>query len=479
MTSPQDDGDLEATSKFANTNRGPRIRGYGEGTVYEFERRLPSGVLWRGFRAKRSIKHGERTYRIAGQGRTRQEALDSLERNITKKRVALGELPHSHLKLTEADEVRTFERVANEWLLRQKSKIRLNSWKGYSAKVRLYLVPKFGNAAIRLLDSRQLDTYFTVELPNVRSKTGSPLGESSVRSTYWAMHAILQYALKREYIDKNPLLAVDPPQRRKVTKLEEQTLREAAYWVAQHTIKRLQGDENEARWMLAFIGLRQSEALGLQLDSIKKPNKKRGALLMIRQQLVYETADHGCGFDGKGKWACGRSSANCPERIGEAGFRLAEELKTAEGDRALPLTDRMYKVLQEHVARRQKLTKAPKWSPLPGFENLLFTDDTGKPIRHQVDRRAWKAMMEKFEVRAPLRLHHARHFAATMLFQNEVPRAQIMQILGWSAQSTDAMIKTYAHADLAAMLSAPMDQLDSKLFERVDRDELEAETQTS
>lgn len=43
-----------------------------------------SGAIWRGYRAKRSIKHGERSIRVVGQGKTRQEALANLERNITR-----------------------------------------------------------------------------------------------------------------------------------------------------------------------------------------------------------------------------------------------------------------------------------------------------------------------------------------------------------------------------------------------------------
>ena len=87
-------------SKFANRKRKDRVRGYGEGTVYEFERRLRAGAVWRGYRAKRSIKHGERSIRVVGQGKTRQEALANLERNITRTRIALAELAQSYIRST-------------------------------------------------------------------------------------------------------------------------------------------------------------------------------------------------------------------------------------------------------------------------------------------------------------------------------------------------------------------------------------------
>lgn len=474
-----DDASEPSTSKYANTKRGQRTRGYGEGTVYAFERKLASGSVWRGFRAKRSFKYGERSIRVQGQGTTRQLALDSLENNILRKRVALGELSQSHLKLGDEDEIRTVEYVLNEWLANRKVKIRYNSWKGYDAKVRNYLRPAFGSMPVRLLTSDELETYFENTLPTIKStSTGRVLGETAIRQTYWTFNAALQYALKRGWIDRNPLIAVDPPARRVVSKDEARELRKAAHFTAQHTLSKLRGHEDEARWLLAFMGLRQSEVLGLRTSCLKRKKDGKPHHLIIDRQLLHESASHGCeSYDAKtGMWACGLPSNHCPERLTEPRFVLAEDLKTADGDRALPLTDRMYKVLREHV-KRQRALQADKeaFKPIPGkhFDDLMFSTSTGSPRRHQDDRRAWKALLNRFapELEANIRLHHARHFAVTMLLQEKRSATEIQNILGWSRRTVDAMLRTYGHADNTVLLTDSMDALDSAMYIRVNDEE--------
>lgn len=473
-----DDANEPVRSKYANTQRGPRVRKYGEGTVYAFERKNKAGeVTWRGFRAKRSIKHGQRSIRVQGQGPTRQLALDDLENKIVRKRVALGELSQSHLKLGDEDEIRTVDYVLTEWLANRKAKIRYNSWKGYDAKVRNYLRPAFGSTPVRLLTSDQLETYFENTLPSIKStSTGRVLGETAIRQTFWTFNAALQYALKRGWIDRNPLIAVDPPARRVVSKDEAKALRQAAHYTAQHTLSKLRGDEDEARWLLAFMGLRQSEVLGLRTSCLKRKRDGKPHHLIIDRQLLHESASHGCeSYDAKtGSWACGHSANNCPQRLSEPRFVLAEDLKTADGDRALPLTDRMYKVLRAHVNRQRKLQKAKTFNPLPDkhFDDLMFTTAEGKPRRHQDDRRAWKALLNEFapELETDIRLHHARHFAVTMLLQEKRSTTEIQNILGWSRRTVDAMLRTYGHADNTVLLSDSMDALDSAMYIRVKDD---------
>lgn len=467
-----DDTDSAPTSKYTNTNRGPRTRGYGEGTVYAFERKSASGTVWRGFRAKRSFKYGERSIRVQGQGTTRQLALDSLERNILRKRVALGELSQSHLRLGEEDEIRTVDFVLDQWLANRKAKIRYNSWKGYDAKARNYLRPAFGSIPVRLLTSDELETYFETTLLTLKStSTGRVLGETAIRQTYWTFNAALQYALKRGWIDRNPLIAVERPARRVVSADEAKELRQAAKYTAQHTLSKLRGDEDEARWLLAFMGLRQSEVLGLRTSSLKRKKDGKPHHVVIDRQLLHESASHGCeSYDAKtGRWVCGTSANKCPQRLNDPRFVLSENLKTAEGDRALPLTDRMYKVLRAHVTSQKKLQESDGFDPLPDkhFDDLMFTTKTGRPRRHQDDRLAWKALLTKFGLKPNLRVHHARHFAVTMLLQERRTPTEIQNILGWSKRTVDAMLRTYGHADNTLLLSDSMDALDYAMYIRV------------
>ncbi len=462
-------------SKFANRKRKERVRGYGEGTVYEFERRLPSGAIWRGYRAKRSIKHGERSIRVAGQGKTRQEALANLERNITRKRIALAELPQSYIRLTQPEEARTVGRVLDDWLSYQRSRIGVDSWKGYEAKVRIYLRPSLGETPVRLLTRDDVEDYIYSTLPaTVPYNRATPLGKSSIRAIYWTLSAALDFALQRGWVDRNVAKGVEPPQKRKPTRQERDQLYKAARWTAQHTIKNLEKRDDRARWLLAFLGLRQGEVLGLRCSSVKPKSGARSARLVIDAQLKVRNMSHGCGdYDATtNTWPCGKQANLCTNPLGESGFYLAEDLKTPDGRRILPLTDRMYERLSEQVKKQRKLQQSDAFAPLQGegLDDLLFTTDKGKPRRHQDDRRAWKQLLLDLGNKHELRLHHARHFAATMLIESKADREDIRQILGWSSRTVDDMLKVYGHADVTELLKAPMESLDKVMFSRVDKE---------
>jgi len=71
----------------------------------------------------------------------------------------------------------------------------------------------------------------------------------------------------------------------------------------------------------------------------------------------------------------------------------------------------------------------------------LFAQPTGKPVDPRADYTAWQALLKAAGVRA-VRLHDARHTAATILLVLKVPPRAVMDVMGWSQVS---MTSRYQH----------------------------------
>lgn len=354
-TRPDDDPQA-SVSKYANRQRGPRTRRNGEGTLYEFTRTLPSGRVSISWRAKRRVRIGGRTIRGTGQGPTPEAALDSLERNLLKQRVAFGELSADVLRLDEGRAVRTVAQCIADWMA-TKTDLSDGSRSGYEAKIRNYLLPAFGVKPVRLLDGEELKDYFLTTLPNIRKPNGEPYLKSTARrQVYFILHATLEHAVKHRHLEANPLDVVDAPKRDKRTKKQERALNRAAQWVPQRLLELIEGEEDEARWLFAFYGMRQSEVLGLT-DECIVPRVRVGepGKVIIQQQLLHRSAKHGCGeYDSRTRrWACGKQADRCPDRIGRGEFYFKDVLKTEDGDREVPLVEPFYTAVMDHIERQQ------------------------------------------------------------------------------------------------------------------------------
>ncbi|SJM69724.1 Integrase [Gulosibacter sp. 10] len=377
--------------------------------------------------------------------------MDSLERNLLKQRVAFGELSADVLRLDEGPQARTVAQCIADWMA-TKTDLSDERRSGYEAKIRNYLLPAFGAKPVRLLDGEELKDYFLTTLPNIRKPNGEPYLKSTARrQVCFILHATLEQAVKHRHLNVNPLDVVDAPKRDKRTKKQERTLNRAAQWVPQHLLELIQGQEDEARWMFAFYGRRQSEVLGLT-DECIVPRARAGepGKVVIQQQLLHRSAKYGYGeYDSRARrWACGRQADRCPEKIGRGEFYFKDVLKTEDGDREVPLVEPFYTAVMEHIERQRAFRESEAFVPLDGderFGRLLFTSRHGTPKRHQNDRAAWHKLLDDAEVPTALRLHDARHLAATMLFEMGVQPEKIMLIMGWSPQTLQEMLKNYAH----------------------------------
>lgn len=106
-------------------------------------------------------------------------------------------------------------RVLDDWLSYQRSRIGVDSWRWYEAKVRLYLRPSLCKTPVRSLTRDDVEDYIYSNLPaTVPYDRTTPLGEPAIRAIYLTLSAALDFALQRGWIDRNVAKGVEPPTRR-------------------------------------------------------------------------------------------------------------------------------------------------------------------------------------------------------------------------------------------------------------------------
>lgn len=468
-----DDEDTNDRKKHANWRRNPRVRQSGEGSVFKVERTLPSGNQRVAYRAVQRIKlPNGKSLRVAGEGSSPQEAREALYRNRVKRQIALGELPPEAMGDLPQKTVRTLSDALWDWL-DNKSDIQERSKYAYEAKIRNHLVPDLREQAVRLLTYQTLNNYFVRVLPGKKKPSGEPLFiPNTIRQIYWLLDGVLEREVKSGHIVMNPLKLIKPPKKYHRNKNEETKLQNLGKWLPEHLVKDIEGSDDEFRWFLALSGVRQSEVLGLTDDCLKARKKKNvPGRLIIKQQLAKHQTQHGCGRPDPetGKYPCGRQSSSCPNVIGESGYYIKEMTKTPEGYREIPLVEPIYAAAMKHMKKQRLLRKSDSFKPLDGakLDKLLFTTDTRKPRRHQDDRKMWKTMLKDARVHEDLRLHDARHLAATTFFSMGVQPEKIAMIMGWSPQTLQEMLRNYAHPS-SSILNDDMVRFAEKLTERRD-----------
>ncbi|MFI8597734.1 tyrosine-type recombinase/integrase [Rothia koreensis] len=190
-------------------------------------------------------------------------------------------------------------------------------------------------------------------------------------------------------------------------------------------------------FMLALaLGPRQGERLGLCWDDL---DLEKGSV-RIRRELGVLPWKHGCGRSG-----CGHAPSRCPQRRG-GGFCMMET-KSESGARTAALPSQLVAALKRQKAAqaRWKVEEGENWVGFVDSEgvawDLVFTRRTGRPIDNKVDRAAWKEFTEAHGVEG-MRVHDARHTAATVLLALGVDPRVVMDVMGWSQSS---MLTRYQH----------------------------------
>jgi len=263
--------------------------------------------------------------------------------------------------------------------------------------------------------------------------------ETTVSQLHRILSRALTVAVRRGRATTNPAQRMDAPQPASfdpdvLSPDDARKLRVAA-----------EADPAGARWLVALaLGLRQGEALGLAWDKVDLD----AGLLHVHRELYSLPWEHGCPESiGKpeDKKPCGRRADHCKQRHG--GGRFVGTPKSDAGKRTLSLPPQLVDALRRHHALqlRARAEEGKHWRgfiPENGHElPLVFAQRNGNAWQPSADWRAWKAFLKGAGV-PEVRVHDARHTAATLLLLMGVDGRVVMDMMGWSVAS---MLKRYQH----------------------------------
>lgn len=263
--------------------------------------------------------------------------------------------------------------------------------------------------------------------------------ETTISQLHRIVSRALTVAVRRGRAGSNPAQRMDAPQPASfdpdiLTPDDARKLRQAA-----------ETAPDGARWLVALaLGLRQGEALALAWDKIDLD----AGVVHVHRELYSLPWEHGCpeSKDKPGdKKPCGRRADHCKQR--HSGGRFVGTPKSDAGKRTLSLPAQLVDVLRRHkeAQLRIRAEEGPRWKgfvPENGIAlELVFCQRNGKAYQASKDWLAWKAFLKDAGVPA-VRVHDARHTAATLLLLMGVDGRVVMDMMGWSVAS---MLKRYQH----------------------------------
>jgi integrase len=165
-----------------------------------------------------------------------------------------------------------------------------------------------------------------------------------------------------------------------------------------HVFDVIAEDDDRARWQLALLGLRQGEALGLSWHDI---DLEAGTVTVQR----------------------------CLQRQRGRGLVLVPP-KSKTSQRLMRLPEPVVEALKarRHAQNLDRMRAATVWA---NDELLVFTSTLGRPVDPRRDYQQWCDLLKRCGL-PKMRLHDARHTAATALLVAGVPLRVAMEWLGHS-----------------------------------------------
>jgi len=292
----------------------------------------------------------------------------------------------------------TFGKFAEQWF---ENSVKVNkspkTVQQYDDTLRLYVLPYLGHIKLGKLTANDVEYALKV----MSTKGVSPRNRQLV---YERIRQILNVALKRDMIAKNPMRSVERP---KAPRKKELILSLAE---ALHFLQISADNKYYAVFLtLLTMGLRPSEALGLRWENV---------------DLVKRYID-----------VCGALTTD------QRGKLIFGEVKTREkGVRRLPIPPILVDALRRH---RRKSRRISPW---------VFTNRKGNPIDiHRFRDRVFLPLVKKAEL-PHITLRSLRHVANTILVEHGVSMKVAQERLGHTTMRMTA--DTYTHISPDAQVEA-------------------------
>jgi integrase len=292
-----------------------------------------------------------------------------------------------------------------DWLERHSASVRQRTIRRYGESLRLHVIPKLGRTPLTKLSAAQIERLYHDLRTKPAKKNGEPLSAATVNRVHTALHAALEDATDKGFLQRNPS---DQARRPKEEKHQSRVFTPDEFYTF---LDAIQGDRFEALYLLAITtGMREGEMLGLRWGDV---DLTRGVLRVM-------------GALGPGE---------------RGGLELGET-KTESSRRTLALVPEVVDALKRRKKDQaaERLASAGAWP----VHDLIFTRPNGQPIDGRNFPRLYFFPFLKRTGLPKLRFHELRHSSATMAIHEGVPISEVSATLGHSSQRTTLGI--YSHA---------------------------------
>ena len=333
---------------------------------------------------------------ITSQGRTVTATAKTQQESKRRAKEKLHQLPAANNgKVLGANKV-TLGEYLLPWLdFQHKNAIASTTYRRYRGLAVRNIVPALGNMQLNKISKKEIATL-------ISSMAENKIGARSQNQALSLISMCMTSAVDSGLILVNPAkgLTRSAEQKTQITPLNENQVLAL--------LDKYKGTFMEARLHIAFCGLRQGEALGLQWKDI---DFEEGAMQVHQQSQEVD------------------------------GIRMFVDLKTESSARRVILSDIAIEALKQHksVVARMRLVAGSKWTDT----DLVFPNREGTFQQPKLDYKRWQRALDSCEI--PRRsLHNARHTAGTLLYANDVGIETIRRLLGHSSVLLTS--RTYVHA---------------------------------
>jgi integrase len=362
--------------------RAQRKRSNGEGSIYQ-----------------RKDGRWTAAYYVPDQNgiRRRQYVYADTPEVVEDKLVEIRKLVKSGIPISPAG--LTLDTYLSEWVDQVAApRVRPSTLDSYRAAIEKRIIPRLGRKKLGQLNARDVRQFLA-------ALAGEGVGDRTAQVAHATLRAALEDAVREEVIPRNVAKLVRAP---RPTKAEREPL-------TVDQVKALLKVSRDHRMhplivVLAVLGLRRSEALGLRWEDIDLT----AGILRVRRSL---------------------------HRVD--GRLSIFPTKTQRSARAVPLPRFVIRAL-ESQRDKQEEERAALGKNWPNF-GYVFTTPLGTPIDPRNCTRVVRKQLDAAGL-SHVRLHDLRHGCVTVLLSMGVPPRVVMEIVGHS--TLEMTMNVYAHVSL-------------------------------
>jgi len=301
-----------------------------------------------------------------------------------------------------------FADAVRQWLEGARLQVDAVTWQGYETLAKRHILPYFDESEVKLVDinRRMLQAYFEGKSQNGRIDGKGGLSPRTIRLHKNIIFQTLTEAVRDNLIPANPCEYVTLPQNVRF---------EAKFLSVEQVQTLLQSAKDDPLypllWLTSVYGLRRSEVLGLQWDSVDFAAKT----LTIKHTVVKVT-----------------------ETVAK------DKTKSASSYRSFPLLPeaegQLLKLKETETANRKLFGKAYTDS------EYILKWDNGAPFLPGYVSHHFKKLLKRAGL-PDVRFHELRHSCASMLINNGFGLKDVQEWLGHADINMTANI--YSHIDVS------------------------------